>query len=279
MLRYPSAMMSQSTPPNWKAQSFTRFSPEVELRKLHHLCLHRSCCQMVTEWSPENQRPLRNKALKVQMIIDAGQKKFGPIQCETCGMVYSVDHPHDQEQHQIHHASFLDILRFPGWKKERVVASFMDGRIIKILPSDPKYVTNKVEEIEKLIDNELGFNRNRHSTRITFLHISDEQQVIGCLVSEPITQAFPLLPSMTSSMMSCSLQSVPVTCGVGRIWCHASHRKRGVATRLMDALRCSFVLGAQLDRNQIAFSDPTVSGKEFAMKYFGTDQFLTYNCM
>lgn len=31
-----------------------------------------------------------------------------------------------------------------GWKKERIVAEFWDGKIILVLPEDPKYATKKV---------------------------------------------------------------------------------------------------------------------------------------
>lgn len=31
-----------------------------------------------------------------------------------------------------------------GWKKERVVAEFWDGKIVLILPADPKYAVKKV---------------------------------------------------------------------------------------------------------------------------------------
>lgn len=31
-----------------------------------------------------------------------------------------------------------------GWKKERVVAEFWDGKILLVLPDDPKYAVKKV---------------------------------------------------------------------------------------------------------------------------------------
>lgn len=33
---------------------------------------------------------------------------------------------------------------FQGWKKEHVVAEFWDGKILLIMPDDPKYATRKV---------------------------------------------------------------------------------------------------------------------------------------
>lgn len=38
----------------------------------------------------------------------------------------------------------LSPLCFQGWKKERVVAEFWDGKILLVLPDDPKYAVKKV---------------------------------------------------------------------------------------------------------------------------------------
>ncbi|KFR14003.1 N-acetyltransferase ESCO2, partial [Opisthocomus hoazin] len=78
-----------------------------------------------------------------QMIIDAGQKHFGAIVCKSCGMIYTAANPEDEAQHIQHHERFLEGLRYVGWKKERVVAEFWDGKIVLILPNDPKYAVKK----------------------------------------------------------------------------------------------------------------------------------------
>lgn len=38
----------------------------------------------------------------------------------------------------------VTLLCFQGWKKERVVAEFWDGKIILVMPDDPKYAVKKV---------------------------------------------------------------------------------------------------------------------------------------
>lgn len=35
-------------------------------------------------------------------------------------------------------------MHLQGWKKERVVAEFWDGKILLVTPDDPKYATRKV---------------------------------------------------------------------------------------------------------------------------------------
>ncbi|KAK6295212.1 hypothetical protein J4Q44_G00344380 [Coregonus suidteri] len=79
-----------------------------------------------------------NKQADDQLIIDAGQKQFGATTCGSCGMLYSADSLEDNFQHTQFHKRFLDSITFVGWKKERVVADFWDGKIILVLPDDPK---------------------------------------------------------------------------------------------------------------------------------------------
>ena len=42
--------------------------------------------------------------------------------------------------------SFFSLLCFQGWKKERVVAEFWDGKILLVMPDDPKYAVKKVQD-------------------------------------------------------------------------------------------------------------------------------------
>lgn len=64
--------------------------------------------------------------------------------------------------------------------------------------------------------------------------------------------------------------------GVNRIWTWVGARRRRIATRLVECARCNFYFGAPILKKHIAFSDPTVSGLEFAKKYCGADFVLVY---
>ncbi|NWX17809.1 ESCO2 acetyltransferase, partial [Aegotheles bennettii] len=126
-----------------------------------------------------------------QMIIDAGQKHFGAVVCKSCGMIYTAASPEDEAQHIQHHERFLEVLRYVGWKKERVVAEFWDGKIVLILPDDPKYAIKKADDVREIVDNELGFKQVALScpakTKI-YLFVSNEKMIVGCLVAESIKQ-------------------------------------------------------------------------------------------
>ncbi|NWH51568.1 ESCO2 acetyltransferase, partial [Fregata magnificens] len=227
-----------------------------------------------------------------QMIIDAGQKHFGAVVCKSCGMIYTAASPEDEAQHIQHHERFLEGLRYVGWKKERVVAEFWDGKIVLILPNDPKYAVKKAEDVREIVDNELGFKQISLScpakTKI-YLFVSNEKMVVGCLVAESIKQAFRVLsepgaaPSPSQDALQhhrawrCSTEPEPAVCGVSRIWVFGLRRRKGIARRMVDVVRSTFTYGCYLSTEEIAFSDPTPDGKLFAMKYCQTPNFLVYN--
>ncbi|NWJ01850.1 ESCO2 acetyltransferase, partial [Crypturellus undulatus] len=232
------------------------------------------------------------KRSKDQMIIDAGQKHFGAVICNSCGMIYTAASPEDEAQHIQHHERFLEGLRYVGWKKERVVAEFWDGKIVLILPDDPKYAVKKAEEVREIVDNELGFKQvtlNCPSKTKMYLFVSNEKMIVGCLVAEPIKQAFRVLSEPGAAQAPgqdvlqpqrawrCSAEPEPALCGVSRVWVFSLARRKGIARRMVDAARNTFTYGCYLSTDEIAFSDPTPDGKLFATKYCQTPNFLVYN--
>ncbi|XP_026173739.1 N-acetyltransferase ESCO2 [Mastacembelus armatus] len=238
-------------------------------------------------------RRRRDKDNEDQLIIDAGQKQFGATTCSSCGMVYSADGPEDNFQHTQFHQRFLDSIRFQGWKKERLVAEFWDGKILLVMPDDPKYAIKKAEDVRRVADNELGFQQvtlSRPTQAKTYLFINTERMVVGCLVAEPIRQAYRVLeqPDRHKDMTKddfmerhrawcCSTIPEQALCGISRIWVFSLARRQGIATRMLDTVRNTFMYGSHLTKEEIAFSDPTPDGKLFATKYCNTPTFLVYN--
>ncbi|XP_078069823.1 N-acetyltransferase ESCO2-like isoform X2 [Mustelus asterias] len=241
----------------------------------------------------KNKRKDFDKIFNDQLIIDAGQKHFGAVMCKSCGMIYTAANPEDEAQHIQHHQRFLEGLRYVGWKKERVVAEYLDGKIILILPDDPKYALKKVEEVRELVDTELGFQQATLSypgQSKTYMFVSNEKKIVGCLIAEYIKQAFRVLSEPTNQQKSenhelfeyyrawrCSTKPEEAICGISRIWVFSLMRRKEIASRMVDIVRNTFMYGTCLNKNEIAFSDPTPSGKLFAMKYCQTPNFLVYN--
>ncbi|XP_072307128.1 uncharacterized protein [Eucyclogobius newberryi] len=228
-----------------------------------------------------------------QTIIDAGQKHFGPVACSVCGMLYSAANPEDESQHLLFHNQFISAVKYVGWKKERILSEFPDGKIILVLPDDPKYALKKIEEIREMVDNDLGFQQVESkcpSNTKTFLFISNDKKVAGCLIAEHINEGYRVIEELTLSgsegekvmferqrAWCCSTTAEPAICGISRIWVVNTMRRQGIASRMLDCLRNNFIYGSNLSKDEIAFSDPTPDGKLFATCYFSTSQFLVYN--
>uniref|UniRef100_A0AAV2LAC4 N-acetyltransferase ESCO1 n=1 Tax=Knipowitschia caucasica TaxID=637954 RepID=A0AAV2LAC4_KNICA len=228
-----------------------------------------------------------------QTIIDAGQKHFGPVACSVCGMLYSAANPEDESQHLLFHNQFISAVKYVGWKKERILSEYPDGKIILVLHDDPKYALKKIEEIREMVDSDLGFQQVESkcpSKTKTFLFISNDKKVSGCLIAEHINEGYRVIeePSPSGSegekvmferqrAWCCSTTSEPAICGISRIWVVSTMRRQSIASRMLDCLRNNFIYGSNLSKDEIAFSDPTPDGKLFATQYFGTSQFLVYN--
>lgn len=208
-------------------------------------------------------------------------------------MIYSADCLEDNFQHTQFHQKLLDSMKFVGWKKERVVAEFYDGKIILVLPDDPKYAVKKAEDVRRLADNELGFQQvslSCPSQAKTYLFVNRDRMIVGCLIAEHIRRAFRVLaqPAQTKDMTRedfmehhrawcCSTLPEGAICGVSRVWVFSLARRNAIATRMLDTVRSTFTYGSPLTKEEIAFSDPTPEGKLFATKYCNTPTFLVYN--
>ncbi|KAL8598962.1 hypothetical protein ACOMHN_006772 [Nucella lapillus] len=253
--------------------------------------------------SPMNRRFITAKGDDTQLILDAGQEKFGATQCKICGMVYSPGDAADEAMHRKFHQSAQTALKFTGWKKERVIKDFLDdgSRVVIVLPDDLSFMVKKVEEVNRVMGQELGFpdhvfsfhgsykvstqqqqgRRSFLGSYKAFLYISDEKRVEGCCIAEAVTQGYRILPGTKELSDSqrpwfCSQQSEPTSVGIGRLWVYRPSRKRGIASRLLDCVRQWFEYGFVIPKSQLAFSDPTSDGRMFAAKYTGTPYFLVY---
>jgi len=152
-----------------------------------------------------------------------------------------------------------------------------------VRPGDDPRWWRKVEEVLGVVDRDLGFSEVgiRHPDRTKVYMFVSERRVVGLLLAEQISQGFPLLPPSEgaegSRVYCCSEAGEPTMAGVSRVWTLADHRRRGVASALVDAMRSTFFADKYLQERDFAFSDPTVHGINFASRYIGHSSFLVYN--
>uniref|UniRef100_A0A2L2Y9C6 N-acetyltransferase ESCO1 n=1 Tax=Parasteatoda tepidariorum TaxID=114398 RepID=A0A2L2Y9C6_PARTP len=198
-------------------------------------------------------------------------------------MVYTIGHEEDEKLHSENHDIYLQ-LKFPGWKDERVIGNYDDGRVIKILKEDKHFKLKKVQDILLLINRELGFPSAVYNGYLQgqnimiIMFISSDKFVKGCLVAESITSASPVVLHETGTSKSyyASSKTVHAICGINRIWVARKCRKQKIASRMVDCLRSNFILGLVVSLEELAFTDPTEDGMQFASSYTGTDNFLVY---
>ncbi|KAE8857869.1 hypothetical protein PTNB73_09117 [Pyrenophora teres f. teres] len=106
---------------------------------------------------------------------------------------------------------------------------------------------------------------------------------IGACLAERIWEAYSILEPAApsgqssevsvapqSSSISISNQSGPAILGISRIWTSNQHRKKGIATRLLDCASSDFLYGFKIDKAKVAFSQPTESGGNLARKWFSS---------
>ncbi|XP_012566873.1 N-acetyltransferase ESCO2 isoform X1 [Hydra vulgaris] len=230
-----------------------------------------------------------NNSGKEQTYIDLGQKNFGHVTCTICGMVYTKSQVDDETQHAKYHEKLVQKLKFPGWKNERVVQEFYDGRIILVKSSDNHLHQKKLLDIKDIVDTELGFTKNQNtnsSDQQVYLFIS-AKKIVGYAVALPISKAFPIILTTEISnpesacgapttSWCCSIEPVPAVCGISRIWVFSQNRRQNIATRIVDCIRHNFLYGCVISKNKIAFSDPTPDGRIFAEKYIEDPRILVF---
>ena len=213
-----------------------------------------------------------------QYQLDAGQKIFGAVQCEECKIIYHAGDADDENAHLNYHNNHK-VLKFQGWKNEKVV--FEDNstlsRIIVIEPKDNNLYWKKVIEILEFVDKDLGLSDVKltsYRNKKVYLYIRDKT-VVGVLVAENIEVAFRMIPDLIE-LNCCTSESTPVKCGINVVWTAMNYRNQGIASKLVDILRSTYYYGYIMSVEDIAFSIPSVSGKKFAEKYTNSKTFKVY---
>jgi hypothetical protein len=108
------------------------------------------------------------------------------------------------------------------------------------------------------------------------------QKCVGACLAERIQEAYTVLdqgdtseqtttPSAESQSSSISIGKAanPALLGISRIWTSKQSRRRGLARRLLDSARSDFLYGLTINKEMVAFSQPTESGGNLARKWFG----------
>ncbi|KAL7645612.1 UNVERIFIED_CONTAM: hypothetical protein RMT77_003998 [Armadillidium vulgare] len=232
-----------------------------------------------------------------QLVIDAGQKKFGHVFCQECGVLYEVGDPEDENYHLSVHFKIYTNLKFTNWKNERQVTILdeLGGRILKVASNDHNQWWKKVKDVLKIVDEELGFSEKslRCLTNSSAYLYNLDKQIVGVLIAESIEKAYKVIQIenvesqkgkedsnsdklLSNKLICCSNTPTKVSFGISRIWVLSSYRGKGIAAKLVDAMRGNSIPWCYLKVDDFAFSDPTPIGIKFACKYTKKNDFLVY---
>lgn len=165
-------------------------------------------------------------------------------------------------------------------------------------------------QVKAIVDAELGFSAtsasktNPLNDMTCYLYIS-KKRVVGLLLVKHLKRAYELISADSDhsrdnnindydgsthdnqhnsriikaqkDSYSRSLTPSKAMMGVHQIWCHRSHRKGGIASKLCDAARSCLIFGMTIPLEYVAFSSPTLDGIKFAKKYLDTKKPLVYD--
>ncbi|XP_036325504.1 N-acetyltransferase eco isoform X1 [Rhagoletis pomonella] len=235
-------------------------------------------------WKPIQQQSTRNFARlwnlgqgTDQYQIDAGQTEFGAHQCKQCGLVYSIHEPEEEKLHNDYHAS-LNLLRFKGWIDEDIVAIYpewgADGRILRITETSHSRRHERLADILKIVDKELGYS-SYVIPQIFVAYLAVRKfQIVGVCLVVPLEKANKFLK--VNGMDCCTEEVYPAKCGISRIWVSPLHRRLHIASKLIHAVQQNTIFGEEIPLERIAFSSPTENGRLFAQNATQMENFLVY---
>ena len=198
-----------------------------------------------------------------------------------------------------------------GWQQERVVwraAGCATTRVVHVAPGDASSHWSSARQLGSIVSTALGLPddwllppcapaagakaimspSSPHTADgapiHVLLYVTSTHRVGGVVVGHPLRAAHRVCPPSATAgagggILCCAEHAEAAACGVRAIWVHPSHRRKGVATALLDGLRGAVVgggTGVLVPRELLAFSQPTPQGRALAERYTRTTQFLVY---
>ncbi|XP_058751833.1 protein CHROMOSOME TRANSMISSION FIDELITY 7-like [Vicia villosa] len=174
-----------------------------------------------------------------QFHLELGQSDFLLRACSTCGIEFTPGDVEDEKLHVQFHKRYTQGIQFRGWNNERVVSSDKSGRVIMVLENDPSSHRNKVQEVVKMMEIEMGSGwiANQHCKVYLFISL---QKVVGCVIAEPIKEAFPVLScsddGQSASAKKREKKLSPTTLQFGNIVFQREVGKRAAKVNVSDSM-------------------------------------------
>ncbi|KAJ8530223.1 hypothetical protein K7X08_037058 [Anisodus acutangulus] len=183
---------------------------------------------------------LNKKRKYAQFYLELGQSDFLLHTCTVCGFKYAKG---DEKFHK----NYTHGIPFKGWWNERIlqIPSLAIGRIILVLDEDPPPQRNKVQEVVKMMEMELGDGWINHQLCKVYLFISSQRiWMSGSRAHKEgknqSTKSREEPDESINGVVLCEKEAVSALCGIRAIWVTPSNRRKHIASYLLDAARESF---------------------------------------
>ncbi|XP_055339459.1 N-acetyltransferase ESCO2-like isoform X2 [Paramacrobiotus metropolitanus] len=230
-----------------------------------------------------------------QPVIDANQREIGARLCKMCGFVGDLDDEEDRRIHDIQHGRVQNgridgdqALKYTEFKNEVLLRCGMYGyKVVLIKTSSGNSLVNKARSVVRLVsltmDGILVERLEDKRDMVVLLVDVRRRFVVGCVCADVVAAD----PERCSSF-SPEPDRERILCGVDLIWIDAQHRRKGLASLLLDALwdhfadthlgvGASSALTTDLKKSHLAFSEPTENGRRFIVAFIGAEDFLLCN--
>lgn len=188
--------------------------------------------------SKKHHHPPKRRRVLAQRVLDLGQRPR-EVQCERCGIVFVQGNAQDERTHRLR----CDADGVPCYTRKHVV----DHGWLQVIALGPSPLLARVA---KLAGRDLGGEADDDAHCRAYCAIV-EKKIIGCALLDPQPENFDIV--------------------VAKLWVHVSHRRRGVATHLLDAVRSHFVFNYTIPKDRLGFTQPTQLGRAFFAAYLDAD--------
>ena len=241
--------------------------------------------------------PLAKKPRLTQMRIDLG----GEIQrtCKECGMEYIPSHEEDAALHKSFHGLNIDGVDLgKGFVKEARLLDRLDegGSVVVVDNRSSASIRRRARKVLGVVKTDLGaveIEDEKLWGPQEKIHTKAKSKVLGgmaeeypklflyCLgdkcvgvcLAERIRSASKVVARAADhpkGSLATEPSVAPMLLGISRIWTSKSHRRRGIASILLDSARLHYFYGIEVPRKMVAFSQPTESGSQLAERWFSS---------
>jgi N-acetyltransferase len=240
-----------------------------------------------------------------QTTLDLGHPST--ITCADCGMSYTPSQASDAALHSKHHAKIAtSISTAPlvpltlrrSLETSNIVWSRGEDQVVRIIKRDHMTKRLFAERMLQAATEDLGAvdlsstllwsdyaespkgeqERAKTERYQVFLFLRG-RNCIGLALAERIASGFrvqnsgfPIVIGNSEETATLDRQQFPAVLGISRIWTHQSERRTGVAIGLLDAIRRGSQPLFVINKDKMAFSQPTEQGVALARKWFGRDE-------